>query len=82
MPILPENSQLGQNSAKPERGIETICCKPIKTKQQGQNSAKPERGIETGKTVSEEQEKTSQNSAKPERGIETLSLERRCARCI
>ncbi len=61
-----------QNSAKPERGIETEVTAFLNTSVPSQNSAKPERGIETPfrkdyimQTLSR------QNSAKPERGIET-----------
>ncbi len=59
-----------QNSAKPERGIETsnlnLCTISI---EHGQNSAKPERGIETlnvDQRLSISAQRC-QNSAKPER---------------
>ncbi len=61
-----------QNSAKPERGIETnnwtIGIALIAV---SQNSAKPERGIETLARLYGGYRLFRQNSAKPERGIET-----------
>ncbi len=41
-----------QNSAKPERGIETVAKGWTMAVEPGQNSAKPERGIETNRLPS------------------------------
>ncbi len=63
---------LRQNSAKPERGIETSTARVFISHTRCQNSAKPERGIETAHYLAgANMPPPCQNSAKPERGIET-----------
>ncbi len=65
----------GQNSAKPERGIETSAARGYyHERSASQNSAKPERGIETTPVVAADLMPGRQNSAKPERGIETSQV--------
>ncbi len=63
-----------QNSAKPERGIETPHKQKLAIAVISQNSAKPERGIETVNRFLAILKKQGQNSAKPERGIETAII--------
>ncbi len=67
-------SKSRQNSAKPERGIETLAQEKPVIFTERQNSAKPERGIETWLSTGTTASLHRQNSAKPERGIETFQL--------